>query len=83
MNIVQLIEKIQVLPKEKQAEVFDFVDYLATRFARPIATDPVEWTDKDFSRLSMAQAMRGMEQEPDIYSQHSSRDTRLLTSGQN
>ncbi len=79
MNIVQLIEKIQVLPKEKQAEVFDFVDYLATRFARPIATDPVEWTDKDFSRLSMAQAMRGMEQEPDLYSQHSSRDTRLLT----
>ncbi len=68
LNVAQLIEKIQVLPIDKQAEVFDFVDYLATRFARPTARDPVEWTDQDFSRLSMAQAMRGMEQEPNLYS---------------
>lgn len=35
MNYAQLIEKLQVLPIEKQTEVFDFVEYLAERFAKP------------------------------------------------
>ena len=62
-----LIEKIKTLPSEKQAEVFDFVDYLTTRFALHANSDMTEWTDQEFAELSMQQAMRGMEDDPVIY----------------
>jgi len=31
MSYAELIEKLQTLPEAKQAEVFDFVDFLANR----------------------------------------------------
>lgn len=62
-----LIEKIKTLPDEKRAEVFDFVDYLTTRFALHSNSDMTEWTDQEFAELSMQQAMRGMEDDPVIY----------------
>lgn len=31
MNYAELIEKLQTLPEAKQAEVFDFVEFLANR----------------------------------------------------
>jgi len=31
MSYAELIEKLQALPEAKQAEVFDFVDFLANR----------------------------------------------------
>ena len=31
MGFAELIEKLQNLPAEKQAEVFDFVEFLAVR----------------------------------------------------
>lgn len=31
MSYAQLIEKLQTLPEAKQAEVFDFVEFLASR----------------------------------------------------
>lgn len=52
-------EKLQVqiekLPEALQAEVLDFVEYLLTKTAR-------DDTD-DWSSLSLASAMRGMEDE--------------------
>ena len=32
MSYAELIEKLQALPQDKQAEVFDFVEYLVARF---------------------------------------------------
>ncbi|MEI7867958.1 MAG: hypothetical protein WCI11_08695 [Candidatus Methylumidiphilus sp.] len=34
MRYAELIEKLQDLPAEKQAEVFDFVEFLAVRFGK-------------------------------------------------
>jgi hypothetical protein len=69
MNPAQLFEKIQALPPDKQVEVFDFIDFLASRSTTPgepeIATDG--WTNSEFSEISMSQAMRGMEEEPPLY----------------
>lgn len=61
MNQIQLIEKIQALPLDKQMEVEDFVDFLAAR------TTHTEWTNAEFANMSMAQALRGMEDEPQLY----------------
>ena len=67
MGYAELIEKLQTLPTEKQAEVFDFVEFLAARFgaARPARLG--EWTDAEFAELSMRQALRGMEDDPVAY----------------
>jgi hypothetical protein len=67
MNYTILIAKLQVLPEEKQAEVFDFVDYLAERFSRRPVDQAHEWSETDFSEFSMEQAMRGLEDEPPLY----------------
>jgi hypothetical protein len=67
MGYAELIEKLQALPSEKQAEVFDFVEFLAARFgkAKPLAHD--DWNDAEFAEFSMGQALRGMEDEPVLY----------------
>ena len=69
MNPAQFFQKIQALPPDKQAEVFDFIDFLTSRSTTPgdqkIVAD--EWTDGEFSQLAMSQAMRGMEDEPPLY----------------
>ncbi|MDI1278667.1 DUF2281 domain-containing protein [Methylobacter sp.] len=67
MNQTQLLEKIQALPPDKQAEVFDFVDFLASRSASNSQHD--EWIDAEFSEMAMSQALRGMEDEPPLYTQ--------------
>jgi hypothetical protein len=61
MNQIQMIEKIQALPLDKQIEVKDFVDFLSARTAH------AEWTNATFADMSMVQALRGMEDEPQLY----------------
>lgn len=67
MNPAQFIEKMQALPPDKQAEVLDFIEFLASR--NPTANDlnVDEWTNAEFSTMAMSQAMRGMEDEPPLY----------------
>lgn len=69
MNSAQFFEKMQALPLDRQAEVFDFIEFLASRSItldnRQIADD--DWTNAEFSQMAMSQAMRGMEEEPSIY----------------
>jgi hypothetical protein len=72
MGYAELIEKLQALPLEKQAEVFDFVEFLATRCGKPGVVpvggqDRDDWTDADFAGFSLAQALRGMEDDPVTY----------------
>jgi hypothetical protein len=72
MGYAELIEKLQDLPADKQAEVFDFVEFLADRFGKgkgtPFATG--EWGDTEFSEFAMGQALRGMEDEPVLYTRN-------------
>ncbi len=69
MGHAELIEKLQALPAEKQAEVFDFVEFLAVRFGKSKGTAFAhgDWSDADFSEFAMGQALRGMEDEPVLY----------------
>ncbi len=65
MNQAQLLEKIQALPPDKQTEVFDFVDFLASRSASNSQQN--EWTNAEFNEIAISQALRGMEDEPPLY----------------
>ena len=69
MNYAHLIEKLQKLPAEKQAEVVDFVDYLASRFTQHTAGAYEEWDEQGYSRFSMNQAMQGLQDETPTYSE--------------
>lgn len=73
MGYAELISKLEALPREKRAEVFDFVEFLATRC--DTATDEqlthAEWTDAE---LSMRQALRGMEEDSITYTRDDLRE---------
>jgi hypothetical protein len=76
MGYAELISKLEALPREKQAEVFEFVEFLSARCGtstgKPVTH--TEWTDAEFSELSMSQAMRGMEQETVTYTREDLRE---------
>lgn len=68
MGYAELIEKLRTLSDDKQAEVFDFVEFLsvrATRGDKPPTKG--EWTSDEFAGFSLSQAMRGMEDDPVTY----------------
>ena len=69
MGYAELIEKLQDLLAEKQAEVFDFVEFLAVRFGKAKSTPLAlgEWSDAEFSEFAMDQALRDMEDDPVLY----------------
>jgi hypothetical protein len=76
MGYAELIQqRLQTFPPEKQAEVYDFVEFIATRSqavkspdtAQRVENAPNDWTDEEFSHLSMAQALLGLENDPVDY----------------
>lgn len=68
MQVDALTSKIHRLPERQRREVADFVDFLASRIAGG-GQDRLQadWHDEDFVNMSVTQAMRGMGEEPDIY----------------
>ncbi len=58
----KIVETINMLPKSKQIEIFDFVEYLKQKTAQE---ENITW-----SNLSIASAMRGMETEESPYSKN-------------
>lgn len=62
MFVTQRIhEAVRKLPESLQTEVLDFVEFLLTRVERNSAhQEEVDWSD-----FSLAEAMRGMEDEDD------------------
>lgn len=67
MSYAVLFEKLQRLPVDKQAEVFDYVDWLTDRFSQQGQADLTEWSEGDWSHFAMTQAMHGLEDEPVLY----------------
>lgn len=60
MNVAEkIVKQVRRLPEQTQVEVLDFVEYLLTKTEREQAREEEQaWT-----RLSLASAMRGMEEE--------------------
>lgn len=59
----KILDHVKGLPEPLQAEVLDYVEYLEARVKRDhIADDEKVWAD-----LSLSSAMRGMEDEPSLY----------------
>ena len=55
-----IIKKVNNLPETDKAEVLDFIEYLKNKAAKK---ERKKWTD-----FSLSSAMRGMEDEPALYS---------------
>jgi hypothetical protein len=65
MTVSQKIaDHVRDLPKQEQMEVLDFIEYLRTKARSRRSKDE----EKDWSSLSLKNAMRGMEEEPSDYS---------------
>jgi len=64
MSDLEILERLRLLPEEKQAEVFDFIDYLLSRLRR---ADKAPWTNSDFAEFAFRRALRGMEDDPVTY----------------
>ena len=58
-----VLQHLQALPESAQAEVLDFVEFLEMKVG--IGGNGCE--QADWSGLSLSQAMRGMENEPSLY----------------
>ena len=58
MGYAELIERQQSLPREEQAEVFGFVEFLVVRSGPAVGKSigHVDWTDAELSVMSMQQA---------------------------
>ncbi len=59
-TIEKITSEVSHLRPEEQAEVLDFVEFLKTKKA---AREESDWKNR-----SLESAMRGMENEPDLYS---------------
>ncbi|MBI1870577.1 MAG: DUF2281 domain-containing protein [Chlamydiae bacterium] len=61
----KITEHVRHLPEPLQAEILDFVEYLESK---------TEMENNNlWSNLALSQALRGMEEEPFLYSEKTSR----------
>lgn len=76
MGYAGLIERLQALPQDKQAEAFDFVELLSTRSGSADTSRLAhgDWTDAEFSKMAMTQAQRGIEDDPVTYTRNDLRE---------
>ncbi len=56
----RIADELRQLPPEVQSEVLDFVEFLKHRRSRR--------EEKQFSSFSLTNAMRGISEEPELYS---------------
>jgi hypothetical protein len=59
----KIMDHVQRMPEAEQVEVLDFIEYLETKARERRAREEEE----GWSALSLASAMRGMEDEPSDY----------------
>jgi hypothetical protein len=69
MQLEELIAKVRRLPAYRQQEVMDFVTFLEQRYGAAATDDQADWSEQHFQAMSIEQAMRGLEDEPDLYSE--------------
>ena len=66
MNVAEVkYEKNNSLPDDKQQEVFDFIEFISSRYKKKqIMPTNEELTDDIFVNFSMHHALRGIEDDP-------------------
>ncbi len=69
MQLDELIGMVSRLPPARQQEVIDFAAFLEQRYGSTKQTSQVNWTEQEFSAMSIEQAMRGVADEPELYSE--------------
>ncbi len=69
MQLDELISKVSRLPAFRQREVMDFVTFLEQRDGDAEHGEPADWSEQHFRTMSAEQAMRGLEDEPDLYTE--------------
>ncbi|WP_444984256.1 DUF2281 domain-containing protein [Halomonas mongoliensis] len=76
MQLEELIAKVSRLPEFRQQEVMDFVTFLEQRYgqAQPPEEQQLDWSEQQFRAMSIEQAMRDTEAEPDLYSEDDLRE---------
>jgi len=62
----KIVQELRRLPPEEQSEVLDFVEFLNHRKARK--------EEQQFKDFSLHAAMRGMEEEPELYTESDIRE---------
>lgn len=68
MQLDDLITKVSRLPLSRQQEVIDFVTFLEQRYGTEKKPEHSDWPENHFELMSIDQAMRNLEDEPEIYS---------------
>lgn len=68
MQLRELMTKVNRLPPECQQEVVDFVAFLEMRYGKGASPKHTDWSEQQFQTMSIDQAMKGLEHEPDLYS---------------
>jgi hypothetical protein len=66
-----IFDEVQEMPGHQQAQVLDFLEYLKSKDAK----ENKESEQREWSDFSLAQAVRGMEDEPELYSLEDIRGT--------
>ncbi|MBS9402902.1 DUF2281 domain-containing protein [Halomonas sp. TRM85114] len=69
MQLEELIAKVSRLPTFRQQEVMDFVAFLEQRHGDSAQAEQADWSEQQFRAMSVEQAMRGLDDEPEIYSE--------------
>ena len=69
MQLNELLSKVRQLPAARQQEVMDFVLFLEQQCRQSKPGMPSDWSDQAFNEMSVDQAMRGLEDEPEIYAE--------------
>ena len=92
MNLAeQVYQVVKPLPEAMTQEVLDFALFLRQREeaqkVRHLAPAQVEslsdWDNAEFTQMAMAQAMRGLEDEPELYSLDDAKTISPITKSQN
>ena len=61
----KIVERLQELPEPLQAEVLDFVEFLLKKTTDRSSKEE----DRRWSRFSLESALKGMEDDPEVYSE--------------
>jgi hypothetical protein len=69
MQLEKLVNMVSRLPPARQQEVMDFAAFLERRYGEKDQAAVADWTEQEFRTLSTEQAMHGIEDEPELYSE--------------